>query len=103
MPVLNGLNMCRRIRQQEEKRGWAPVSIVSLSANMITKGWVEASEAGFSHYCGKPVNFSELGRLLIELTNPNLPHQYLRERPKPRNLLKALGELDSDDDSSGED
>ena len=100
---MNGLTMCRRIREEESKRGWPPVNIISLSANVLSKGWAEASDAGFSHYCGKPVSFSELGQLLIELTDPDLPHTFLRNRPKPKALLKALGELKEDDEDNDED
>ena len=106
MPVMNGLNLCRRIREEETKRGWPPISMVSLSANTLSKSWVEAADAGFTHYCGKPVTFSELGRILMELTQPNIPHTFLRNRPKPKALLKALGELeddDEDDDDEDED
>ena len=103
MPVMNGLNMCRRIREEEIKRGWPPISMVSLSANTLSKGWVEAADAGFTDYCGKPVSFSELGRILIELTQPNVPHTFLRNRPRPKALLKALGELEEDDDDDDDD
>lgn len=95
--------MCRRIREEESDRGWPPINIISLSANVLSKGWAEAADAGFSHYCGKPVNFSELGRILIELTDTNLPHTFLRNRSKPKALLKSLGELDEDDDDDDDD
>ena len=107
MPVLNGLAMCRRIRIEEEQRKWPPVPIISLSANTITEGWTQASEAGFSHYCGKPVNFRDLGHILLELTDPSIPHRFLRERPLPKALKKQLdsgpGAGDDEDDDDDDD
>ena len=102
MPVLNGLSMCRQIRAEEAHRGWPPIPVVSLSANTMTEGWKQASEAGFSHYCGKPVNFRELGQIILELTDPAIPHKYLRERPMPKALLKMLWQVKEDDDEDDE-
>jgi CheY-like chemotaxis protein len=98
MPVMDGLTMCRKIRQEEDQRNWPPIPVISLSAHAMTEGWAQASDAGFSHYCGKPVNFRDLGHEILELTDPNIPHKFLRDRPKPRALLKLLGQLPEDDD-----
>ena len=59
---------------------------------------MQASDAGFSHYCGKPVNFGDLGNILLELMDPSTPHRYLRDRPKPKALLKQLGLLSEEED-----
>ena len=98
MPVLDGLTMCRKIRKWEEDHGWPPMPIVSLSANTMKEGWAQSSEAGFSHFSSKPVNFRDLGYILLELTDPNIPHQFLKERPMPKALLKQLGLLPEDED-----
>ena len=103
MPVLNGLDMCRRIREEETKRKWPPVPVVSLSANTLNEGWLQAADAGFSHYCGKPVNFRDLGHIVLELTDPGVPHKFLRDRPVPKSLLKVLGMEGEDDDDDDED
>lgn len=108
MPVLNGLEMCRLIRREETQRQWAPVPIVSLSANTISEGWAQAAEAGFSHYCGKPVNFRDLGHIILQLTDPSVPHKFLRDRPMPKSLLRTLGQgggddNEDDDEDGGED
>ena len=107
MPILNGLSMCRLIRAEEKKRGWPPVPVVSLSANTMTQGWSQASDAGFTHYCGKPVNFRDLGYILLELTDSNIPHKFLKDRPMPKVLLKMLGlvpegEDDDEEEEEGE-
>ena len=82
----------------ENERKWPPTPIVSLSANTMSEGWAQASDAGFSHYCEKPVNFGDLGNILLELMDPSVPHKYLRDRPKPKALLKQLGLLSEEDD-----
>ena len=102
MPVLDGLAMCRRIRDWEAKENRPPVPVVSLSANTFYEGWTQSSEAGFTHYCGKPVNFRDLGHILLELTDPSIPHKYLRDRQMPSAMLKKLGLLPSGEDSDEE-
>ena len=104
MPILDGLSMCRQIREQETTRKWPPVPVVSLSANTLSEGWAQASEAGFSHYCGKPVNFRDLGHIILELTDPSVPHTFLRDRPMPKSLRKMMGsEADGGDDDDDDD
>ena len=105
MPVLDGLTMCRRLRVWEEEHKWPPANVVSLSANTFHEGWIQSSEAGFSHYCSKPVNFRDLGHIIVELTDPHVEHKYLRDRQMPHAMLKKLGllpptEENSDDDES---
>ena len=105
MPILNGLDMCRRIRLEESKRNWPPIPIVSLSANTVNEGWIQAADAGFSHYCGKPVNFRDLGHIVLELTDPSVPHRFLKDRPMPKTLLRVMGlenVEDRDDDDEEE-
>ena len=101
MPLLDGLSMCRKIRQHESLKNWPPVPVVSLSANNLAEGWQQASDAGFSHYCGKPVNFRDLGHIILELTDPSIPHKFLRERRMPKELLRMLG-MDSSGGEEGE-
>ncbi len=102
MPVMDGLTMCRRIRSIEEERNWPPVPIVSLSANTFYEGWTQSSNAGFTHYCGKPVNFRDLGHILLELTDKSVPHKFLRDRQMPSAMLKKLGLLPNGEDSDEE-
>ena len=100
---MNGLSMCRRIRELEEQKGWPPINLVSLSAHTFSEGWNQSSEAGFSHYCPKPVQFRDLGHILLELTDPSLPHKFLKDRQMPRPMLKKLGLLPLDEEESDED
>lgn len=100
MPVLDGLSMCRRIREWEAQKLWPPVNVISLSANTFYQGWTQSAEAGFTHYSGKPVNFRDLGNVILELTDPNIPHKFLKDREMPRATLKKLGLLPPTEDDS---
>lgn len=97
MPLIGGYEMVRRIRSWEEENGYPPIPTVSLSANTVREGWFASAEAGFTHYSPKPVNFRELGHVLLEITEPNKPHMFLRDRPVPRELS---GEKDESSDES---
>ena len=102
MPIMDGLTMCRRIRDWEPTVKRQPVPVVSLSANSFVEGWNQSSAAGFSHFCPKPVQFRDLGHILLELTDPNIPHKFLSERQMPKPMLKKLGLLPLDEDSDEE-
>jgi len=99
MPLVGGYEMVRRIRAWELEKGYPPVPTVSLSANTVKEGWHASAEAGFTHYSPKPVNFRDLGHVLLEITAPERPHVYLKDRPLPRELS---GEKDDSSDESGE-
>lgn len=99
---MDGLTMCRRIRDWEREVHRDPVPVVSLSANFYVEGWNLSSEAGFSHFCPKPVQFQDLGNILLELTDTKVPHKFLSERTMPKAMLKKLGLLSADEDSDEE-
>ena len=103
MPVVDGLMMCRRIREWEEDHSWPAANVVSLSANTFYEGWTQSSQAGFTHYCPKPVNFRDLGHIILELTDPGVPHKFLRDREMPRAMLKKLGLLPAGGDEEESD
>jgi CheY-like chemotaxis protein len=102
MPIMDGLSMCRRIRDWEQEVGRRPVPVVSLSANSFAEGWSQSSSAGFSHFCPKPVQFRDLGHIILELTDPAIPHRYLSDRQMPKHMLKKLGLLPQDEEDSDE-
>ena len=99
MPLIGGYDMVRRIRAWETEKGYPPVPTVSLSANTVKEGWHASAEAGFTHYSPKPVNFRDLGHVLLEITEPGRPHVYLRDRPLPKELS---GDRDCSSDEEDE-
>lgn len=88
MPRMDGYTACRRIREWEYAHKYPHVPMVSLSANVMSKGWRESAEAGFTHYSMKPVEWRDLGNIIVELLAPGTPHIFLRDRPLPPALLE---------------
>jgi CheY-like chemotaxis protein len=61
MPVLDGFEATRRIRQAEKLgilHGHLP--IIALTANVSTDSRERCIEAGADHFLAKPLNLSEL-------------------------------------------
>ncbi|MCJ1284610.1 hypothetical protein MMC26_003944 [Xylographa opegraphella] len=87
MPRMDGYTACRKIREWETKHNYPHVPMISLSANVMTKGWRESAEAGFTHYSMKPVEWRDLGHIIVDLLKPSEPHVFLRDRPLPEEIL----------------
>ena len=71
MPVMNGFDATRAIREIERNRGiscdtegFAPALIVALTGLASGRDQAEASACGMDMYLTKPVSFKEVGRLL---------------------------------------
>ena len=75
MPRLDGYTACRTIRTWEAENHYPPLPMVSLSANVMTKGWRESAAAGFTHYSMKPVEWRDLGHIIIDILEPG-SHKY---------------------------
>jgi len=64
MPVMDGLQAARAIREMQEKEGGARMPIVALTANALPEDRAMCLEAGMDDYLSKPVQFKELERIL---------------------------------------
>ncbi len=102
MPIVDGYELTRTIRTWETTNKHRRIPIVCMSAHTLREGWAQASEAGFTHYCGKPISFMDLGNILLEITTPGAPHVFLRDRPLPRVLRSEDDGGSESEDSSGE-
>lgn len=89
---MDGYTACRRIREWETQHAYPHVPMISLSANVMNKGWRESAEAGFTHYSMKPVEWRDLGHIIVDLLQPDEPHVFLRDRPLPVALLEQEAE-----------
>ncbi|WP_269791779.1 transporter substrate-binding domain-containing protein [Stenotrophomonas sp. Iso1] len=67
MPVMNGYEMARAIRQEEERDGLAPCAIIGFTANAQPDEKAKCLQAGMDDCLFKPVNLKELSRLLMSL------------------------------------
>ena len=69
MPVMNGLEATRRIRQDPR---FASLPIVAMSAGVTMEEQSACNEVGMTDFVGKPINSAELARKLVELCFPHL-------------------------------
>jgi DNA-binding response OmpR family regulator len=68
MPVLNGHEVCRRLRAEP----WgADATVVALTGWGQDDDRARSREAGFDYHFVKPVNFAALDELLRSLPAPN--------------------------------
>jgi CheY-like chemotaxis protein len=88
MPGLDGISLCRKLREQERKE---PLYLILLTARGESEDIVEGLEAGADDYISKPYDNAELqarinvGRRIIMLQNE------MREREKLQGVLEMAG------------
>lgn len=80
MPIKNGYETCREIREWEKKNRYPQIPIMALSANAMTDQIEDAARAGFNDYVTKPIKHNELGRMIIRMLDSNRPLVLLRDR-----------------------
>ncbi|EED19859.1 sensor histidine kinase/response regulator, putative [Talaromyces stipitatus ATCC 10500] len=80
MPIKNGYETCREIREWEAKNHFHQIPIMALSANAMTDQIDDAARAGFNDYVTKPIKHNELGKMMMNLLDPNTPGTLLRDR-----------------------
>ena len=71
MPILNGYEATRRIRQWESATGLPTIPIIALTANALQEDAQRSLEAGCTAHISKPVRMNTLMQLLAEYTEPN--------------------------------
>lgn len=80
MPIKNGYETCREIREWEKKNRYPQIPIMALSANAMTDQIEDAARAGFDDYVTKPIKHNELGRMIMGMLDSNRPLVLLRDR-----------------------
>lgn len=84
MPNKDGYQTCKEIRAWEKASGSsARLPIVALSANVLGDVFQKCVEAGFDSYITKPVDFKELGEILMSFLDP-VPGQPLPAMKRPK-------------------
>jgi len=66
MPVLDGYQATRMIRNQEESAGHIKTPIIAMTGNALTGDRVKCLDAGMDGYLSKPINKQALAALLEE-------------------------------------
>lgn len=80
MPIKNGYETCRELRQWEASHNLANIPVMALTANAMPEERAAAAKAGFTDYLTKPVEFNKLGTLIVALLDARKPHVFLRDR-----------------------
>lgn len=80
MPKKNGYQACVEIREWERENAYPNLPIMALTANAMPEERAAAGAAGFTDYLTKPVDFNRLGRMMVTLLDPNIPHRFLRDQ-----------------------
>jgi CheY-like chemotaxis protein len=67
MPVMDGINACKKIRQREidDKRNYTP--IIAVSGRDIEEAKIESKEAGMNGFVAKPFTMKELCDVIFPL------------------------------------
>lgn len=71
MPELDGLSATRLIRQHEAATRQPPLPIIAVTADAMPGQRAECLSAGMTDHLTKPVNFTELDRVLRHLAPPS--------------------------------
>nr|WP_265264311.1 response regulator [Spirulina subsalsa] len=77
MPVMNGLEVCRRIKAMPE---WATTPIIMVTALSSKESLAECLAAGADDFMGKPINALELRARVHSMTYTMPP---MAQRPLP--------------------
>jgi CheY-like chemotaxis protein len=67
MPVMNGLEATRLIRQMEKEEGRKPVRIIALTANALPADRRACLAAGMDDYLSKPFRFDDFQKAINKL------------------------------------
>lgn len=81
MPVKDGFETCKEIRQWERDNKYEHMVIIALSANVLGDVIAKCVDAGFNSYVTKPVDFKELADVMIKYLDPpekGKPHGFMQ-------------------------
>lgn len=90
MPKKNGYEACLELRNWERDNGYPPTPIMALTAHAMNEERNAAGVAGFTDYLTKPVDFNRLGRMMMTLLDPNIPHVLLRDQIADERIVEEV-------------
>lgn len=69
MPLMDGYTAAKRIRAEEEKRGWPHGPIIAMTANVFKEDIQHCLEAGMDDHLAKPMSVESLLEMLLKYLN----------------------------------
>ena len=64
LPDMHGFQVCEKLKQLEPK-----CYIIAMTGYITSYRWKECREAGFDYYIEKPINFSDIERIIQNAEN----------------------------------
>ena len=81
MPNKDGYQTAKEIRQWERDNKYPHIPIIALSANVLGDVHEKCASSGFNSYLTKPVDFKDLGTVLMTFmdpSDPSTPHEFMK-------------------------
>jgi CheY-like chemotaxis protein len=75
MPVLDGIEATRMIREQEKEHDWSPVPIIAMTASALQRDRDACKAAGMNDFLSKPVRRQDLDHLFAQWLPRNRQRQ----------------------------
>ncbi|MFJ2367240.1 transporter substrate-binding domain-containing protein [Pseudomonas sp. NPDC087697] len=87
MPIMNGYELARAIRDEERARGIAPGLILGFTANAQPEEKLRCREAGMDGCLFKPISLRDLGARLANVAPDTVPVPTEEERREPGDAI----------------
>lgn len=69
MPVMDGYEASKKIREHEVKNQLKPAAIIALTAHAFKEYKLKTEQAGMNYFMTKPINIDKLKKLLLDITS----------------------------------
>ena len=86
MPVMDGLQACRLIRQWEAQQQREPLPVIALTASVLDEDKVAAKEAGMQGFASKPIDYAQLSAEIARVLQLDITDTPLVTPTEPASL-----------------
>jgi len=82
MPLMNGIEATKKIREIEKKSGMAASFISALTAKIVPEDRQKCFDAGMAFFLNKPINMNDISDVLIEAFHARSQSRYSKNIKK---------------------